>query len=215
MRISRITATALLALAATGLSSGVVHAEPADPPAQTAPAAAALNLSGAFHEIAYRVAVAEDRRSTVTTLEEGTFGLVNDDRIVTIADRAGQIVAALPMTLHIEGHRVDLTPTVDEAGTRLTLAPTAMPETPVREISSQERFFAEAEKAMPQILAGAAIGAGIGFLVGFPLGLFVLDFITVPITTVVGGVIGAFAGLYQAGGQPAIDAAQAYLTGQP
>ncbi|WP_435593690.1 hypothetical protein [Nocardia sp. bgisy118] len=215
MRIGRITATALLALAATGISAGVVHAEPADRPAQTAPAAAALNLGGVFHEIGYRVAVSEDRRSTVTTLEEGRFGLVGDNRIVTIADRTGQVVAALPMTLHIEGHRIDLTPLVNEAGTELTLAPAAMSDAPVREISSQERFFAEAEKAMPQILAGAAIGAGIGFLVGFPLGLFVLDFITVPITTVVGGVIGAFAGLYQAGGQPAIDAAQAYLTGQP
>ncbi|MBF6211462.1 hypothetical protein IU433_07920 [Nocardia puris] len=207
MRISRITATALLALATTGLASGVAPADPAADPA--------LDLRGAFHEIDYHVSVAEDRRATVTTLTDGRFDLVSDNRVVTVADRDGEVVAALPMTLHIAGQRVDLVPDLDESGTRLTLAPAEMAETPVREINAQQRFFAEAEKAMPQILAGAAIGAGIGFLVGFPLGLFVFDFITVPITTVVGGVIGAFAGLYHGGGQPAIDAAEDYLTGQP
>ncbi|WP_194816062.1 hypothetical protein [Nocardia sp. XZ_19_385] len=217
MRISRITATAILTLAATGLASGVVHAEPAPaPPAQVSPVDdSPLDLRGSFKEVAYQVAVAEDRKSTITTLENGRFALVADSKVVTVTDNAGQIIAALPMTIDVEGHKIDLRPVIEEAGTRLSLAPNSPSDAPVRDISSQERFFADIERYQPQILQGAAIGAVIGFLVGFPLGLFVFDVITVPITTVVGGVIGAFAGLYQAGGQESVDAAIAYLTGQP
>ncbi|MEV6277681.1 hypothetical protein [Nocardia sp. NPDC051832] len=217
MRISRITATALLSLAATGLASGVVQAEPAPaPPAQVAPADdAPLDLRGSFKEVGYQVAVAEDRKSTVTTLQNGRFALVADEKVVTVADSAGQIIAALPMTIDVEGRKIDLRPVIDEAGARLSLAPNTPVDGPVREISSQERFFADIERYQPQILEGAAIGAAIGFLAGFPLGLFVFDVVTVPIATVVGGVIGAFAGLHQAGGQESIDAAIAYMTGQP
>ncbi|MEV0249118.1 hypothetical protein AB0H76_21120 [Nocardia sp. NPDC050712] len=206
MRISRIAATALAALAATGLASGVVHAEPVDTP---------LDLRGSFKDVAYQVAVAQDHKSTITTLQHGRFALVADNKVVTVADDAGNVIAALPMTIDIEGRKIDLRPVIEEAGTRLSLAPSVPADAPVRDISSQERFFADIERYQPQILEGAAIGAAIGFLAGFPLGLFVFDVVTVPITTVVGGVIGAFAALHQAGGQESIDAAVAYVTGQP
>ncbi|MFC9440485.1 hypothetical protein [Nocardia sp. NPDC057030] len=210
MRFSRITATALLALAATVISTSATHADPATTTPDTA-----LDVRGSFADIAYQVAASEDRRAAVTTIQDGRFELVHDGRVVTLTDRDGSVVAALPMALRVGDKRVALNPVIEEAGHRLTLVPDHMSQAPLRDVSSQERFFAEVEKAMPIVLAGAGIGAAIGFVVGFPLGLFVIDFITVPITTVLGAAIGAAAGLAMAGGQPAIDAALDYVSGAP
>ncbi|MEU6833107.1 hypothetical protein ABZ894_31060 [Nocardia beijingensis] len=205
MRISQFTATTLVALAATALTTSAAHAQPA-------PAEAPLDLHGTFHQVAYEVAASGDRRAAVATIQDGTFELTHDDRVVTVADREGQIVAALPMTLRIGDQRVALRPVLEDAGHRLTVAPVAMADAPLRDIGAQERFYAEAEKVMPTILAGAGIGAAIGFIVGFPLGLFVIDFITVPVAAVAGAAIGAMAGYVIGGGQPAVDAALEYVT---
>ncbi|MBF6302522.1 hypothetical protein IU459_34025 [Nocardia amamiensis] len=205
MRISYFTATTLIALAATAITTTVAHAQPA-------PDDAPLGLNGSFHQVAYQVAATDDRRAAVATLQDGTFELTHDDRVVTVADRDGKIVAALPMALRIGEQRVALRPVVEDAGHRLTLAPTGLTDAPLRDVSAQERFYAEAEKAMPSILAGAGIGAAIGFVLGFPLGLFVLDFITVPAAAVAGAAIGAMAGFVVGGGQPAVDAALEYVT---
>lgn len=210
MRVSRITATALLALVATVISTGATHAEPA-----TTTPDGALDVHGSFAEIAYQVAASEDRRAAVTTIQDGRFDLIHDGRVVTLTDHDGSVVAALPMALRVGDKRVALNPVIEEAGHRLTLVPDNMSQTPLRDVSSQESFFAEVKKAMPIVLAGAGIGAGIGFVLGFPLGLFVIDFITVPITTVLGAALGAAAGLAMAGGQPAIDAALEYVSGAP
>ncbi|MDE1674411.1 hypothetical protein ACW9HR_35285 [Nocardia gipuzkoensis] len=205
MRISQFTATALVALAATAITTSAAHAQPS-------PDDAPLDLRGSFHQIAYEVAATEDRRAAVATIQDGTFELTHDGRVVTVSDRDGAVVAALPMTLRIGEQRVALRPVLEDAGHRLTVAPVAMADTPLRDIGAQERFYAEAEKAMPSILAGAGIGAAIGFVVGFPLGLFVLDFITVPVAAVAGAAIGAMAGFVVGGGQPAVDAALEYVT---
>ncbi|PXX68340.1 hypothetical protein DFR70_10220 [Nocardia tenerifensis] len=198
----------MLAVLATVISTGVTHADPTTPDTP-------LAVRGSFADIAYQVAASEDRRAAVTTIQDGHFELIHDGRIVTLTDGAGNVVAALPMALRVGDKRVALQPVVEEDGHRLTVVPDHMSQTPLRDVSSQERFFAEVEKAMPIVLAGAGIGAGIGFVLGFPLGLFVLDFITVPITTVLGAAIGAAAGLAMAGGQPAIDAALDYVSGAP
>ncbi|WP_067853464.1 hypothetical protein [Nocardia shimofusensis] len=215
MRSSAMTMAAALAAAAIGLTAAGAHAEPAqDRPTQNAPAPTP-DLRGSTGGVDYRMTVTEDHRATVTDITGGRFELVHDDRIVTINDADGRVLAALPMTLHIQDHDVDLIPTVDEAGTRLTLTPAEQAAAPLRDISSYERFHEATQRAMPEITAAAGIGAAIGALLGFPLGLFVFDFITVPLGAVIGGVAGAFVGLYNSGGQPAVDAAIAYLTGQP
>ncbi|CAM3980138.1 hypothetical protein NONI108955_02580 [Nocardia ninae] len=208
MRVSRIAATALLALVATVIGTSATHADPTTPDT-------ALDVRGSFADIAYQVAASEDRRAAVTTIQDGRFDLIHDGRVVTLTGHDGNVVAALPMALRVGDKRVALHPVIEESGHRLTLVPDNMSQTPLRDVSSQERFFAEVEKAMPIVLAGAGIGAAIGFVLGFPLGLFVLDFITVPITTVLGAAIGAAAGLAMGGGQPAIDAALDYATGAP
>ncbi|MGW4773376.1 hypothetical protein ACWEO2_35745 [Nocardia sp. NPDC004278] len=214
MRISTITATALLALATTTIGAGVVHAEPA-PPVANSTADAPLDLQGVFQQIGYHVTAAENRHAVVTTISEGRWDLVRENRVVSLTDHNGQVVAALPTALNIGGHRINLAPVIDEAGTRLSLTPISKSDEPVRDVSTQERFFGQIEKSMPQVLTGAAIGAAIGFVLGFPLGLFVVDFVTVPITTVVGGVIGAFAGLSTGGGEPAVQAAMDYFNVNP
>lgn len=153
----------------------------------------------------------ENRRAVVTTVADGRFDLVRENKVISLTDRSGQVVAALPTALNIGGHRIDLVPSIDQAGTRLSLTPISETDEPVRDVSTQERFFGAIEKSMPQVLTGAAIGAAIGFVLGFPLG----DVITVPIFTVVGGVIGAFAGLSAGGGEPAIQAAMDYFNVHP
>ncbi|MGY4101045.1 hypothetical protein ACW2Q0_16035 [Nocardia sp. R16R-3T] len=214
MRISRITATALLALAATTIGTGVVPAEPT-PPVSNTTAEAPLDLQGFFQNIGYRVAAAEDRHAVVTTISEGRWDLIRDNKVISLTDHNGQVVAALPTALNIGGHRINLMPAIDDVGSKLSLTPISTSDDPVREVSTQQRFFDQVEKSMPHVLTGAAIGAAIGFVLGFPLGLFVFDVVTVPITTVVGGAIGAFAGLSTGGGEPAVQAAMDYFDLNP
>jgi|GEM_PF-2222970 len=210
MRSSTTTLTTLLAAAAIGLSTVTAAADPGqEPPAATA--AQPADLRGTFAGVDFRAAVSEDHRSTVTELAGGRFELVHGDRIVTISDAGGHVLAALPMTLHIRDRAVDITPVVDRDGTRLTLTPVAPAGAPLRDISTYEQFHDVTQRAMPEITAGAGIGAAVGALLGFPLGLFVFDIITVPLGAVIGAAIGAYAGLYHSGGQAAVDVALAYL----
>ncbi|WP_282776119.1 hypothetical protein [Nocardia sp. CC201C] len=210
MTFSKITATALLALGATALSAGIVHA---DSPAQLQPAPRTVAIHGNDHGVGYLVALSDDQRSAVTTLRSGRFVAATDT--VTLLDDAGRTVTTLPLAFDVAGQRVELLPTVDAAGRQLTLSPVGAAATPLHDISAQDTFWAEFEKAKAAGIAGLVIGAAIGAVLGFPLGLFVLDFITVPVAAVVGGVIGGLAGLAIGGGQPLIDAAVAYASGQP
>lgn len=230
MRIGTVIGAALLAVGVTLASSGVGAAEPGTQPGitplpapTTEPAQPGgtpgtqpgIQLRGVDKSVNYQVGASEDRRAVVTTLDAGRFQLVHDAKVVTVTDAEGAVIAALPMVVRLGEHEVPLTPTIDAAGTSLTLTPVGESDTPVRDISAQERFFAETQRLQPEIIQGAVIGAAIGFVLGFPLGLFVLDFITVPVATVAGAAIGALAGYALAGGQPAIDTAIAYVTGAP
>ncbi|MEV6059540.1 hypothetical protein AB0L62_06010 [Nocardia asteroides] len=226
MRIGTGIGAALLAVGVTLAATGIGSAEPTgtqpgiEPlPAQTtAPAPGTqpgIQLRGVDKSVNYQVGASEDRRSVVTTLDTGRFQLVHDAKVVTVTDAEGAVIAALPMVVRLGEHEVPLTPSIDAAGTSLTLTPVGESDTPVRDISAQERFFAETQRLQPEIIQGAVIGAAIGFVLGFPLGLFVLDFITVPVATVAGAAIGALAGYALAGGQPAVDTAIAYVTGAP
>ncbi|MEV0434335.1 MULTISPECIES: hypothetical protein [Nocardia] len=208
MRFGKMFGAAVLAVGVGVAGVGIGHAEPA-------PAPEPLGLRGVDKGVNYEVSATDDRRAVVTSIDTGRFELVHDAKVVAITDDSGAVVAALPMVVRVGEHAVPLTPSIDAEGSRLTLTPVGESETPVRDISAQERFFAETQRLQPQIIQGAAIGAAIGFVLGFPLGLFVLDFITVPVATVAGAAIGALAGYAMAGGQPAIDTAIAYVTGAP
>ncbi|NUS44765.1 MAG: hypothetical protein HOQ24_13885 [Mycobacteriaceae bacterium] len=208
MKFTKFTAAALLATASAALAgTGVADAKPApaDRPGIVR-TATGPQVRGSQGGVDYRAALSPDRRAAVTTIANGKFVASRDGRSIAVADRTGRTVATLPMRLKVADRPIALRPTIDTAGTRLSLSPIGMAAKPVRPGAAQDRFMAEAEKAAPTALAGAAIGAAIGFLVGFPAGLFIFDFITVPVTTVVGGIIGGLAGLVAAGGQPLVDA---------
>jgi tetrahydromethanopterin S-methyltransferase subunit F len=208
MRFGRVIGAAVLAMGVGLAGTGIGQAEPTAAPE-------ALALRGVDKGMNYQVSATDDRRAVVTSIDTGRFQLVHDAKVVAITDDSGTVLAALPMVVRVGEHSVPLEPTIDADGSRLTLTPVGESETPVRDISAQERFFAETQRLQPEIIQGAAIGAAIGFVLGFPLGLFVLDFITVPVATVAGAAIGALAGYAMAGGQPAIDTAVAYVTGAP
>ncbi|MFJ2664846.1 hypothetical protein ACIO14_10885 [Nocardia fluminea] len=211
MRIGTGVGAALLAAGVIVAAAGNGYAEPA--PVVAEQPVELPSLRGVDKGLNYQVSATDDRRAVVTTLDAGRFQLVHDAKVVAITDESGAVLAALPMVVRVGEHAVPLTPSIDERGTSLTLTPTSESTTPVRDISAQERFFAETQRLQPKIIEGAAIGAAIGFVLGFPLGLFILDFITVPVATVAGAAIGALAGYALAGGQPAIDTALAYVTG--
>ncbi|MFG2441745.1 hypothetical protein ACGFQG_02675 [Nocardia fluminea] len=213
MRIGTGVGAALLAMGVIVAAAGNGYAEPA--PVIAEQPVDAPSLRGVDKALNYQVSATDDRRAVVTTIDAGRFQLVHDAKVVAITDESGAVLAALPMVVRVGEHAVPLTPSIDEQGTTLTLTPLSESPTPVRDISAQERFFAETQRLQPQIIEGAAIGAAIGFVLGFPLGLFILDFITVPVATVAGAAIGALAGYALAGGQPAIDTALAYVTGAP
>ncbi|MFD3426482.1 hypothetical protein [Nocardia fluminea] len=213
MRIGTGVGAALLAMGVIVAAAGNGYAEPA--PVVAEQPVEAPSLRGVDKGLNYQVSATDDRRAVVTTIHAGRFQLVHDAKVVAITDESGAVLAALPMVVRVGEHAVPLTPSIDEQATSLTLTPTSESTTPVRDISAQERFFAETQRLQPKIIEGAAIGAAIGFVLGFPLGLFILDFITVPVATVAGAAIGALAGYALAGGQPAIDTALAYVTGAP
>ncbi|MGW0636178.1 hypothetical protein [Nocardia salmonicida] len=213
MRIGTGVGAALLAMGVIVAAAGNGHAEPA--PVVAEQSTTAPSLRGVDKGLNYQVSATDDRRAVVTTIDTGRFQLVHDAKVVTVTDDSGAVLAALPMVVRVGEHQVPLTPSIDEKGTSLTLTPISESTAPVRDISAQERFFAETQRLQPKIIEGAVIGAAIGFVLGFPLGLFILDFITVPVATVAGAAIGALAGYALAGGQPAIDTALAYVTGAP
>ncbi|WP_446225507.1 hypothetical protein ACTWPB_10710 [Nocardia sp. IBHARD005] len=213
MRIGTGVGAALLAMGVIVAAAGNGHAEPTAVVAEQPTPAPALR--GVDKGVNYQVSATDDRRAVVTSIDTGRFQLVHDAKVVAVTDESGTVLAALPMVVRVGEHAVPLTPSIDEKGTSLTLTPVSESTEPVRDISAQERFFAETQRLQPKIIEGAAIGAAIGFVLGFPLGLFILDFITVPVATVAGAAIGALAGYALAGGQPAIDTALAYVTGAP
>ncbi|WP_067816021.1 hypothetical protein [Nocardia inohanensis] len=204
MAITKKLVPVLLCLSAA-LPAGVAAAEPAAP--QQNPG---LQLEGAATGVAYRSVLSDDKRSAVTTLNAGRFLATWDGQSILVTDDAGLEVTSVPLRYEIAGKTLALSPAIADDNRRLTLTPVGESPVPLRDINAQQKFFDLVQANLPMVGGGAAIGAAIGFLIGFPAGGFVLDFITIPITTVLGALIGAAAGLYLAGGQPAIDAAVEY-----
>ncbi|UGT39185.1 hypothetical protein LTV02_24190 [Nocardia yamanashiensis] len=204
MAITKKLVPALLCLTAV-LPAGIAAAEPAAPQQNPGP-----QVQGADHGVGFRTALTDDQRATVTTLNAGRFLATWDGQAILVTDDAGLELATVPLKYEIAGKTLALTPDITDNHRRLTLTPVGESPVALRDISAQQRFFDLVQANLPMVGGGAAIGAAIGFLLGFPAGAFVLDFITIPITTVVGALIGAAAGLYLAGGQPAIDTAVEY-----
>ncbi|MBF6166089.1 hypothetical protein IU486_15055 [Streptomyces gardneri] len=179
MRVNRFAATALLAVGATGIATGVAHAQPATP--------AQVSVHGVEQGIGFTSAPAADGTGVVTTLDAGSFALTADARAVELRDGAGQVVATVPLAFQASGATHGLAPAISDAGRTLTVTPVGAPAVTERltQINEDETLARKQHNAG----VGALIGAGIGAVIGFFLG-GVGALVTIPIGAGIGALIG-------------------------
>ncbi|WP_454197857.1 hypothetical protein [Nocardia sp. Marseille-Q1738] len=180
MRVNRFAATALLAVGATGIATGVANAQPADP--------AQVSVHGVEQGVGFTSAPAPDGSAVVTTVEAGSFALTADAEAVELRDGAGQVITTLPLAFQSSGATYGLAPTITDAGRTLTVTPVGAPAATERLnqfVNEQETLARKQHNAG----VGALIGAGIGAVIGFFLG-GVGALVTVPIGAGIGALIG-------------------------
>lgn len=174
-------ATALLTVGATGITAGIVNAQPVIEPS------AEFSVSSVDHGIGYTTAT--DGRGVITTVDAGAFALTSDAAAVTLTDYAGNVIATLPTSFTANGQTFGLRPQISDTGRTLTMTPVSAPE-----ISSHLAQLVDQQDdtvARKQYNAGvgALIGAGIGAVIGFFLG-GVGALVTIPIGAGIGALIG-------------------------
>jgi hypothetical protein len=204
MRITKVTATAVLAIGATAVAAGTAYAQPVENhPAAAAHVreAAPRAVAGVDHGVAYHTTLSADGRSIVSTIDAGSFRLSADRKTITVNDAQGRVFGVVPTGVRVGDARLAFAPSVSASGDRLTLTPIGQ-QLHLKDINSQQWFFYELQRAS----LGALVGGIIGFAVGV-LGFFV--------GAIPGAVIGAIIGELVAGGQPLIDAGFAYFSGRP
>ncbi|MGY1897412.1 MULTISPECIES: hypothetical protein [Nocardia] len=205
MRYKKFAATALLAVAATGITAGTSYAAPTPPAAQDQSAAAPA-VTGTDQGVGYALQLADAGKSVVTSVTGGAFSVDTDNRAVTLKNSAGETVTSIPLTATAKGQEVRIAAAVADEGRQLTLtpqvAPTANAPVAAEFIGAQEWFFAELQRASLGALVGGLIGAAIG-IVFFGVGILP------------GAVLGALIGLAVAGGPSLLNAGIAYFSGQP
>ncbi|WP_054813122.1 hypothetical protein [Nocardia arizonensis] len=196
MKYKKFAATALMAVAATGIAAGTAGAAPTVPaPAvqnQAAPA-----VQGTDQGVNYAVQLVD--KSIVAAVTGGAFSLDSDGKSVSVKNADGQLVTSIPLQARVGDQLIAIAATIDPSARQLTLTPAATPTADAvaahaQAISSQEWFFAELQRAS----LGAVIGGIIGFFF-FGIGL----------------PVGALIGLLIAGGPNLINAGIAYFSGQP
>jgi len=169
MEIKKYAATALLAVAATGIGTSTAYAQ--------SPAATAA-ISGVDHGVAYTTSWTADHSSMTTTLRSGRFVLTPEANSVAVVAANGTVLAQLPIAFQQAGKQIRLTPQVSRAGSTLTLGSRTAVDQQLTDIDAGST------------LAGVAIGCVVGGLIG----LFFLILPAIPgciIGAVVGGIIGA------------------------
>jgi hypothetical protein len=196
MKYKKFAATALMAVAATGIAAGTSGAAPSVPaPAvqnQAAPA-----VQGEDHGVAYAVQMVD--KSIVAAVTGGAFSLDADQKYVNVKNTEGVVVTSIPLRAQVKDQLIPIAATIDASGQKLTLTPDVQPtagavSATAEAISSQDWFFSELQRAS----LGAVIGGIIGFFF-FGIGL----------------PVGALIGLLIAGGPSLINAGIAYFSGQP
>ncbi|MBF6454310.1 hypothetical protein [Nocardia cyriacigeorgica] len=207
MKYKKFAATALLAVAATGVSAGTSYAAPSPtPPAAQDQSTAVPTVTGEDQGVDYTLELAEAGKSLVTTVTGGAFSLDTDDKTVTLKNADGAVVTTIPLTATAKGQPVEIAASVDADGSKLTLTPqvtpTAVAPSQAEFISAQGWFMAELQRASLGALVGGLIGAAVGILF---FGVGILP----------GAVLGAIIGLAVAGGPELLNAGLAYFSGQP
>ncbi|WP_433714880.1 hypothetical protein ACQP2U_13015 [Nocardia sp. CA-084685] len=185
MRIKKYAATAVLTIAAIGITCGTSDAQP---PAQPDVSAEALpsNTQGTDHGVAYCVDRGRDGKTLTAVLTGGTFDIDEDTINVIAAD--GTVVSSLPLQLPLGDQEVTLTPRLDANGTKLVADVAANPIGYWRKTSPHQRSI-EAGMGI-----GAAIGGLGGALLGIVIGIATMGLL-IPITLPVGLLVGVLGGM--------------------
>ncbi|WP_328387209.1 hypothetical protein [Nocardia sp. NBC_00416] len=204
MKFGTFAATALLSVAAVGISAGVVHAEPA-----AAAPAPEIKSEGVDQGVAYETSVDQKTQTITTEVQDGRFELTPDGATAILKAVSGAVIAEVPLQYEVSGSEMAVAHEISADGTTLELTPTVTAENigEMRPVSSMTRLTDELQRNV----AGVAVGAVLGGLLGALVGLGFLSIITGPI----GLVVGAVAGGYITGGQSFTDAVMAVLRGEP
>ncbi|KIA63757.1 hypothetical protein [Nocardia vulneris] len=177
MFIKKLVATAVFAIAATGITMATAHGE-----AELAD----ISVSAVDGPIGYTTTLAADHSSATVTLASGRF-VLTPDAVQVVADD-GAVVGAIPTTLRVDaGRTLSVTPAL-ASDTALTLTPVGGPA-PVA-ASSQDLPFMHTVGGGGAILAGAVVGCVVGILIGIWFFL-VGAIIGCAIGAAIGGFIGA------------------------
>ncbi|MQY27965.1 hypothetical protein [Nocardia aurantia] len=203
MRISTFTATALVAIAATGIAAGTAAADPTVPaPDQVQTQTVTPAVHGEDHGVNYTTTLADAGKSIVTAVTGGRFALDTVGKNVTLTNDAGQVVMQYPLVVESKDSKGEVAADISADGSQLTLTPQAAHVATAKDISAQDWFFAE--------LQHASLGAAVGALLGALIGIWFFGVGLIP-AALLGGVIG----LLVAGGPSLLDAGAAYFGGQP
>ncbi|WP_327118258.1 DUF3482 domain-containing protein [Nocardia sp. NBC_01730] len=207
MKYKKFAATALLAVAATGVTAGTAYAAPVPaPPAAQDQATTSPTVTGADQGVGYALQLADAGKSVVTSVTNGVFSLDTDKQSVSLKNAAGETVTTVPLVATAKGQQVQIAANIADEGRQLTLtpqvAPTANAPVAAEFIGAQEWFFAELQRA--------SLGAAVGGLIGAAIGILFFGVGILP-----GAVLGAIIGLAVAGGPELLNAGIAYFSGQP
>jgi outer membrane lipoprotein SlyB len=202
MKFGTFAATAVLAVAALGITAGTVSAEPTAVVRE-------VSTSGIEQGVGYRTALPDSTGAITTAVEGGKFELANDGTKVSLKSDSGAVVAEVPLTFDISGSRMAVAQEIRDNGRTLALTPkvSAANIGEMQPVNSMARLTDEINKNVVGVVAGGVVGGLLGALIG--LGIFSI------ITGPIGLLVGAIAGGYVMGGQPFMDAMMAVVRGEP
>ncbi|MFI9506082.1 hypothetical protein [Nocardia sp. NPDC052566] len=187
MKFSKLVATSLLAIAATGLAAATAHGESAvlTPPSATAPG----TVSGSSGGVGYATGVSDDGQGVTTRLTNGRFDVAPDGSAVTISAADGTMLERLPTVYAAAGRAVHLKTEVSADGSTLTMRPgdqlTVTEGQPAQEIG----VIGAGAGIIVGVAAGGIVGCALGlifFIIGCIPGIFVMA----AVGAVIGGVLG-------------------------
>lgn len=180
MRIGKASVVSVLVIAAMGIGTGIVHANPAPP------------------SVNYQTTVGTNGRSVHTTLDNGTFRIASAGNAVDVVDASGTTLVSLPMAYSARG-AFPLSAAIADGGRALTLTP----EFALQNIDARGDAY---QNMIVQWQRGwsndGGVSAGIGTAIGAVVGcLLALIAACIP-GAVLGGAIGAAIGA--SGANPAL-----------
>ncbi|MEU7764196.1 hypothetical protein AB0B25_03620 [Nocardia sp. NPDC049190] len=202
MKFGTIAAITFSAVAAVGIAAGTANSQPAQADRE-------MVSTGVDQGVGYHTTVSDETGTITTSIEHGTFAVVDNGAKIALTSDTGAVVAEVPLTYEVSGSKLPVAHEISDNGTRLALTPVADAKEigEMQPISSMNRLMAELNKNVAGVVVGGLLGGLLGALIG--LGFFSI------ITGPIGLVVGAIAGGYIMGGQPFMDALMAVVNGEP